>query len=677
MTIFYIDLENGNDASAGTSWETAWKTPRYGATAARIAPGDEIRFAKTGAPYSVGPGVWTDQTKTVTFEPGITKLVDDCESGWIGAANITLTHNTSNEKQGTACVGVNPLAAFTTGKTCYKTFASPQDFSAYQQLSFWHKYSSGSNTSPVFKICLCSDTTGDVVVDEFIVPAYLSSYSGYWWPFTVNKGAPMGSSIQSVAIYATTDPGVPYTYFDFMFACKAPGIGCLTLHTLISKNSAEVGGDEPWMPILSVVDNVATFDWFVSSTTVAIGSAGYVGTSETVVTYARQAVAPFDSSAFYINEGGSSDSNRISFIGGWNKNTDVVDGLTCITNQLYALYFVSGISYVNVSGFAFARLGSGGILMVSGGIGHHIDFQSIVGTPQSGVVLTGTAHRITFGCIMYAGAYGINMSLTAGMGAGHTIIFGIIGATYNQGILLLGYHNLVIGNIIRKNSTSCVAFNPASEFNRVYVNYLKDGGNTCVSLDGAANIVDGAIFSGASSDSTTSQMSDVNAVLRNCTFNNYPALTSYYTLEATGRDRAVNKSVFEGYILESNVLIRHTNSGMSWKLSLTNLYTNYYHVYVPLAKVVVAANLQVTVSLWVYRPNGTLQNFRLMVMRGQIAGVEADIYSAYRSAAIDTWEQLTLSFTPTEAGLVEVCAHAWRNEYALYFDDFDAVQAES
>lgn len=44
----------------GSSWTDAWKTITSGATAARIAPGDEIRVSKTPNPVSIGNATWTN-----------------------------------------------------------------------------------------------------------------------------------------------------------------------------------------------------------------------------------------------------------------------------------------------------------------------------------------------------------------------------------------------------------------------------------------------------------------------------------------------------------------------------------------------------------------------------------------------------------------------------------------
>ena len=64
MAIFYIDMVNGNDANTGASWAQAWKTPNSGSTAARIAPGDEIRVAKSPDKISLGNGTWTSVTSS-------------------------------------------------------------------------------------------------------------------------------------------------------------------------------------------------------------------------------------------------------------------------------------------------------------------------------------------------------------------------------------------------------------------------------------------------------------------------------------------------------------------------------------------------------------------------------------------------------------------------------------
>ena len=93
-----------------------------------------------------------------------------------------------------------------------------------------------------------------------------------------------------------------------------------------------------------------------------------------------------------------------------------------------------------------------------------------------------------------------------------------------------------------------------------------------------------------------------------------------------------------------------------------------------LAKIAVAASTQVTVSCWYRRTNTGIAG-KLVCRGGQIAGVSADV-SALMSAAADTWEQLTINFTPTAAGVVEIEAWAYGGTtYSVFVDDIDCSQA--
>jgi len=66
-------------------------------------------------------------------------------------------------------------------------------------------------------------------------------------------------------------------------------------------------------------------------------------------------------------------------------------------------------------------------------------------------------------------------------------------------------------------------------------------------------------------------------------------------------------------------------------------------------------------------------SFKVLVKQaeagGQIAGVASDVVSAMTAAA-DTWEELTISFTPTAAGVVEIEAQAYGGTTeSVYVDD--------
>jgi hypothetical protein len=60
------------------------------------------------------------------------------------------------------------------------------DLSGYKQISFWIK-NSVAVAANTLKLALCSDTEGDTIVDEFIIPAIPSV--DRWVAFTIDKGS--------------------------------------------------------------------------------------------------------------------------------------------------------------------------------------------------------------------------------------------------------------------------------------------------------------------------------------------------------------------------------------------------------------------------------------------------------------------------------------------------------
>lgn len=140
-------------------------------------------------------------------------------------------------------------STFTTGKMAYYTFLAPLDLSDYRQLSFYVQQTSGDLTTPQWKICLCSDTTGDVVEYEFEIPA--QGRTTYWTALTIDcgnlpAGQTMTAPINSIAFYCFYDKGATTMRFQHIIACKdnnAPD--CLTHNSVIStKRDGDI-----WYPV--------------------------------------------------------------------------------------------------------------------------------------------------------------------------------------------------------------------------------------------------------------------------------------------------------------------------------------------------------------------------------------------------------------------------------------------
>jgi len=98
-----------------------------------------------------------------------------------------------------------------------------------------------------------------------------------------------------------------------------------------------------------------------------------------------------------------------------------------------------------------------------------------------------------------------------------------------------------------------------------------------------------------------------------------------------------------------------------------------YPLDLSLAKIAVSSNSLVTVRAWMRRTNVGLV-MRLRIKGGQIGGVSSDAVS-YMTASADTWQQVSLSFTPTETGVVEILAECWGGStYTGYVDDLSITQ---
>lgn len=119
-------------------------------------------------------------------------------------------------------------------------------------------------------------------------------------------------------------------------------------------------------------------------------------------------------------------------------------------------------------------------------------------------------------------------------------------------------------------------------------------------------------------------------------------------------------------------------TGKEWKLAITDAkrYSGY-PFYIPIARVAVAANSQVTVTLY-FKKSGTGIAGALRVKYGQIAWSDAAQDIVVTCPDNTSRNQVTLQFTPTEAGVVEIEAGAWyvsSTSQTVIIDDIEITQA--
>lgn len=642
MATFYLDPVGGNDANDGTTFANRWKTLTSGATAARIAPGDTIRIIASPDPYSPASATWTDNSGTVTWAAAKNLVIDDCETNWTAAANVTCVLDTVRHKQGSNGQRVTPATAFTTGKLAYRTLPSTLDLSTYEQVSLWFRYGALTSAGQI-QLKLCSDTTGDTPVNTLSLPAGTNSS---WRTAILDNAAALGSSIASIALYATADPGTTAMYVDNIVACKAASSSdCVTHEHVIGKNTV---GEPEWYSILSIAADSVVIG---GGNIVEVGNTNnsplpYRGTTESVATYLLLGMPAWSSSQNVIQDSGDSGS-LITFSGGWNR--------TDMSTQTGVSYFngshfqANALSHLAKSFLKIEKVGglnlTDGVILDNGGLNLDVQVEQAVGCANGPLPPLGIPGRF--------------LKLTVGYVQGMT--GGI--STDGQYVGTSEYRiTRIHGTCGSTSSVALSAFPNARYFiDRIDNNSGYGLGTSSIGQMQSAEIV-GCTFSNNVSGDV---LANGNGILKTYGCIGTPVLSSgsRSSRVLATRDQGVSTAhkIYARYFTVATATDRvHTGTSKSWKVSPfdTNECTSDTPAQFQLAEIAVNASSLVTIKCWVNRDNTGI-SAGIRILADALPGVGTSDIETLMTAAVDTWEEITLTFTPTVAGVVEVLGVAW------------------
>lgn len=700
----------------GSSKADAWLTMASGATAARIDPGDTIRIKASPNETLVGNATWNQYSKTITLAAAVSTNISLCETAWTASANVTCGTNAFC-KQGSNNASNSIAAGFTTGLAAYFPTGT-LDLSGYQQVSFW-LYVSATVAASTLSLRLCSDAAGVTTVNTIAIP--VMPVVSVWTPITVDLGTNLGASIQSIALYADLDPGAVVVYLDNILACKAASAAdSLTFHSLIGKacnvswvasatyavaderiptqpnrngyryqvtaQTGAAGGTEPiWLQTIgaTVTDGLVTWvnvgledSWFclqsMSGTTVALegpsggsnGGRGYSGLTETVATYKREAIKyPLQTNvALILNSVQDSGTAvlPITFSGGWDiTNMTAQTGETWIDAQIAKglAYYTNGKSYVVLKNLNSVRTDLG---MSNTGVACEVYNSHHNHAGSSGYYDQSTRKSTAQGISSQnSGSYGLRWV----SGSADTVLRAISTGGSNNGVIQQNDLPFTALDFVSKNSAS-------SALN------LYGGGKANISGFVSANNSSGV----DSSSVKHREHRFFNASIAEATpFTGMAAFDNTYFYSQKHAQTADNHLITtDGGTIISATDQRHTASDISWKFRPTS--TNRHIAYplkLSIAKIAVATNALVTLSIWTRRDSTNIKG-QLLVRGGQIAGVGADV-TVDCEPSINTWTQSSnLTFTPTEAGVIEVMFLVWDGVGTtnnFWVDDFARAQA--
>jgi hypothetical protein len=634
--------------------------------------------------------------RVVTLNSAVTENIASYENrgngrtAWVASTNVTTTLSTNDvttgdSKEGDSSDSIAIGASFTTGKAAYKATGS-LNLSGYQQLSFYIKQTAGTvAASGDISLRLCSDTTGDTTVHTFNIPPLLNV--NIWIPFTINLGSAMSSSIQSVALYIDTDRGAQTFLLSNIIACKeSSSEDSLNLQSLISKNV----GDECWYPIMSingrriVIGGAANLNTNPSSTA---NTGGYYGITENVTTYKRETIKTVmvNSAATVVQEiqEAGTAAAPFNYEFGWDRTNMSTRNSQTYFDGLNGLGYglvINIKNYVNINNLGFVRYDRG-VRFINCSYGNHGFLENIActSTGSDNFAQIFNTYQIIKGCCN--GGFGFSNDFGSANNIFEKII--TIGNLSNGLYISRGFSNNKINNILSATNSFGIFFDSSSNniiTSGLLVQNAADGMRSYASQNdsyinittsGNANNYGFFLFSG-------------DTYLKNCIINESLECGVYSgnsRIYSTNQDNINNNH----YIFTDNGLIfpqtavRYSNTGYAWSMSPTNstIRTSSYPLDLSIAKVAVNANSLVTIKGW-FRRTSTLISAGLRVKGGQIAGVPNDITS-YMSAAADTWQQVTLTFTPTEIGVVEIIAECFHPfavgaVQTVYVDDISITQ---
>ena len=679
----------------GSSWADAWKTTTLGATAARIQAGDEIRIAKSPDPYSVGNADWTQNSKTVTLATsGRTKVIENGDAGDWTAVNATSAARlavATEAKEGSYCMKIIQDATPTTTQVQAYYATGTLDLSAYQGISFWIKNEAAIlATHYTLNLYTTTDASG-AAAHSFAIPAIPSVRE--WVAFNIYGGGNLTNGIKSIALVNGSVAPTPskYVYLDNIIATKFSGgiASDINLTSLISKNSAAQDGTEEWLPIQSINDTVILIG-NINSTKANAGR-GYSGTTETTkATYCREVVpltmqtgvgtlsSPLTVNATTLT--GNSTSG-ISYKGGYDiTNPNLCNGETFWSGQNElggGFYFTEAYDYITISHLNFVHFYSG-ISAAKANFKININDCQTITACYRGIWFN--ASVLTFNNLRCLVNNGIGIYCEANatcvlkgtiatisgnfygmytLAAGCLISAEKISKANNNDYFMYNTGKITIGEVTDSsyNSSSFVYNNGVTSINKITTT------NNAVVIKHATGTI--YLYDWTS----TSDTADIEFV----------AIPTYYIADCftfSGKnDGTINNDyvyALQGTITKQNSVkeagtnysIKYSPSGVRRKsefplqLPITNGYL-----------IAVNANKLVTFTVRMRKTATTNIIGGIRIAAPQLGITSASTIDWKMTNTADTWETVTATFTPTEAGVIELTPYAYYADAASTYTD--------
>lgn len=650
MATYLLDLGAGDDTRTGRDdWANAVRTTA--GLIGRVGAGDQVRIAKSPDPSNPSgvTGTFIDGVATVPLSDPLVAVIDNCDSpGWTVKPNVTLVQDGSILKEGTQAQQFQIAAAFTTGIVAFKALPAPMDLSAFDKVSCYMR-ASVAIPAGTLRIDLCSDAAGETPVNSLVIAHRIEA--AVWYPVVVDNLAPLGDAIQSVALFAVSDPGTVNVWIDHLLGC-----GDLTLASLIGT------GDGNWWPVMWIQGSTITLGQLTGRTAYR-----WYGPSGPYSLLVRNPVRPFSDAgamvAINLNFSGTF-GNNVQVSGGWNPATGLQDGMTFVdfVYQPSGFFALNGL-YITLERLILARAEN-----------------MLGGTATVGTVLRDCNFVDAFSYIFNPAIY--YDLLVENCQFANSPQYGMV-ATWNgygrHRWVNCRWHNMSNGFVHQDGWSelrNCEMMGGTYGIFASGIVYAKD-------CRFAYNTVDVAF-----NNNRISQITLDNCLLESPTefstggatwWNLGPAswIKSHNHDRITGNHK---QFLYSGTYVEPDSVERHTPSGLAWRFNQTNHQLGGIPIRWPFSptpfQFPVRAGHSYRFWIWMHRSENYNSAFlpRLVLLGGRILGLDEDVAEPMAGPP-DTWEQVEIEAGPFgEDGVVEAWVEGYGGQGTWRVDDIDYVE---
>ena len=262
----------------------------------------------------------------------------------------------------------------------------------------------------------------------------------------------------------------------------------------------------------------------------------------------------------------------------------------------------------------------------------------------------------------------------------NTITSATCNSNTNYGIYYNGSNNNTITSATCNSNTNYGIYYTSSNNNTIIsatcnsnaygIGYAGSNNNTIYALSTTGNTTAGIYSDNANNICHSATIGESTKVT---TGTNYYADTRQYINNLGGFSY-----VYSNYATANSQNASAGGTGKEWKLAITNAARGtIYPFYIPIARVAVASSGKVTVKVY-FKKSGTGIAGALRCRYGQITWSDAAQDIIVTCPDNTSRNQVTLEFTPTAAGVVEIEAGAWyvsSTSQTVIIDDIEITQA--